>query len=296
VVAGGCTCLRFSHGALREPNPLAATSGDIDPNANLFPIRFFDPRIAMSNHNLIIIHNHKGGTGKSMLSVHLAHYLAHKGERWCMLDDDRQGNAMSWLSEHQWDGTPTIRLSREGQSDLIATVDETEASGHDRLLVDTPPSDDAIEKISSTLELTPETLLVCPVSGRLAIDGAVKVAEEVASIGCRVILVANLTDPKEAHARDEIHALEEMTELEGMNAEVFQLAIPRNDKYMREAEEKGVPIWDLPHASRTYTAKALRAFCEWISQGAPPDNNPPVSPDGGTDGPISGKVKDRLWS
>ena len=250
----------------------------------------------MSDHNRIVVHNHKGGTGKSMLSVHLAHYLAHKGERWCILDDDRQGNAMSWLSEHQWDGTPTIRLSREGQADLIATVDEAEANGHDRLLVDTPPADDLIEELSSTLDLTPETLLVCPVSGRLAIDGAVKVAEEVAAIGCRVVLVANLTDPKEAHAREEIHALEEMAELENLSAEVFQLAIPRNDTYMREAEEKGVPIWDLPHANRTYTAKALRAFCEWIAQGTPPDNNPPVSPDGGTEGPISDKVKERLWS
>ncbi|PSQ81661.1 MAG: hypothetical protein BRD41_01990, partial [Bacteroidetes bacterium QS_1_63_11] len=97
----------------------------------------------------------------------------------------------------------------------------------------------------------------------LAIDGAVKVAEEVASIGCRVVLVANLTDPKDAHAREEIHALEEMADLENLNAEIFQLAIPRNDKYMREAEEKGVPIWDLPHANRTHTGKALRAFCEW---------------------------------
>jgi hypothetical protein len=111
-----------------------------------------------------------------------------------------------------------------------------------------------------------------------------------------VVLVANLTDPKDAHAREEIHALEEMADLENLNAEIFQLAIPRNDKYMREAEEKGVPIWDLPHANRTHTGKALRAFCEWIAQGAPPDSNPPVSPDAGTEGPISRKIKDRLWS
>lgn len=244
----------------------------------------------------ILVHNHKGGTGKTMLAVHLAHYFSRQGQEWCLWDADRQGNAMSWITEFQWDGTPTIRLSDEGQADLIATIEEEEATAYDRLLVDTPPSDDIIEDLSSSLELGPETLLVCPVSGRLSVDGAVKVAEEVASAGCRVLLVANLTDPKETHAREEIHALEEMAELEGLSAETFQLAIPRNDKYMREAEEKGIPIWDLPHSGRTYTGKALKAFCEWITRGAPPEENPPVSPTGEKGGPISRKLQERLWS
>jgi cellulose biosynthesis protein BcsQ len=244
----------------------------------------------------ILVHNHKGGTGKTMLSVHLAHFLARRGEEWCLWDADRQGNAMSWITEFQWDGTSTIRLSDEGMADLTATVDEEDALSHDRLLVDTPPSDDIIEELSSSLELGPETLLICPVSGRLSVDGAVKVVEEVASSGCRVLLVANLTDPKETHAREEIHALEEMADLQELNAEAFQLAIPRNDQYMREAEEKGIPIWDLPHSGRTYTGKALRAFCEWVARGAPPEENPPTDPTGEKGGPISPELKERLWS
>ncbi|MCS3955559.1 hypothetical protein GGP81_002090 [Salinibacter ruber] len=250
----------------------------------------------MDKPSEILVHNHKGGTGKTMLSVHLAHYLARQGQEWCLWDADQQGNAMSWITEFQWDGAPTIRLSDEGQAELIATVDEEDAIGRDRLLVDTPPSDNTIEKVSSGLEIGPETLLICPVSGRLSVDGAVKVTEEVASSGCRVLLVANLTDPKETHAREEIHALEEMTELKELNAEAFQLAIPRNDKYMREAEEKGIPIWDLPHSGQTYTGKALRAFCEWVHRGAPPEENPPTTPAGEKGGPISQELKERLWS
>lgn len=244
----------------------------------------------------ILIHNHKGGTGKTMISVHLAHYLARQRQEWCLLDADRQGNAMSWATEYQWDGSPTVRLTDDGQADLIATVEESEATDHERLLVDTPPADDALEELSSILEIGPETLLVCPVSGRLSVDGAVKVAEEVASTGCRVLLVANLTDPKETHAREEIHALEEMAQMDRISAEAFQLAIPRNDKYMREAEEKGIPIWDLPHSGRTYTGKALKAFCEWVARGAPAGENPPTAPAGDKSGPISPGIQERLWS
>ncbi|WP_119841758.1 ParA family protein [Salinibacter ruber] len=251
----------------------------------------------MTTPDQILVHNHKGGTGKTMLSVHLAHYFARQEQEWCLWDADRQGNAISWLTEFEWDGTPTIRLSDDGMADLIATVKEEDAtSGHERLLVDTPPSDDTIEKLSPPLELGPETLLVCPVSGRLSVDGAVKVAEEVASNGCRVLLVANLTDPKETHAREEIHALEEMSEVKDLNAEVFQLAIPRNDKYMREAEEKGIPIWDLPHSGQTYTGKALRAFCEWVYRGALSEENPPTNLDDDKGGPISSGLQERLWS
>lgn len=250
----------------------------------------------MTTPNQVLVHNHKGGTGKTMLSVHLAHFFARQGQEWCLWDADRQGNAMSWLTEFQWDGTTSISISDDGQADLVATIDEEDALGYDRLLVDTPPSDDTIEDLFSSLEIGPETLLICPVSGRLSVDGAVKVTEEVASSGCRVLLVANLTDPKETHAREEIHALEEMAELDGLNAEAFQLAIPRNDKYMREAEEKGIPIWDLPHSGQTYTGKALKAFCEWVAGGASPEENPPTGSEGGKGGPISPELKERLWS
>ena len=250
----------------------------------------------MDTPNRILVHNHKGGTGKTMLAVHLAFFLARRGQEWGIWDADRQGNAMSWLTEHRWDGTPTVRLSDGDQAELLATVSPEDATGCERLLIDTPPSDDLIESVTATIDLTPETFVVCPVSGRLSVDGAVKVAEEVASYGCRLILVANLTDPKETHAREEIHALEELSGLDNLNAEVFQLAIPRNDKYMREAEEKGIPIWDLPHSRQTYTGKSLRAFCEWISWGAPPESNPPIAPAGEKGGPISPKLKERLWS
>lgn len=249
----------------------------------------------MTPPDLILSHNHKGGTGKTMLAVHLAHHLARAEHEFCLWDADKQGNAMAWVTEHQWDGRPDVRYTEEGQSDVIATIRQGTALEQDRLIIDTPPTENLIRDLLGIVDLTEEDVLVCPVNGRFAIGGAIKVAEEVAGTGCRVVLVPNLTDPKDSHARSELGALEEVAALDRINAEVFQLAIPRNDRYMRRAEEKGVPIWDLDHANRTHTAKALRAFCSWIEQGAPPDDNPPSDPALKRSGPISGDLKDRLW-
>jgi len=249
----------------------------------------------MSDRDLILVHNHKGGTGKTMLSVHLAHYLARSGQEWTVWDADTQGNAMSWVTEHQWDGQRSIRYSEEGQADIIATIDQSTALGRDRLIVDTPPTEKIIRDLLGVVELGNGDILLCPANGRLAIGGSIKVAEEVAGTGCRVVLVPNLTDPKHAHGQSEIDALREVADLDRINAEVFQLAIPRNDQYMRRAEEEGKPIWDLDYGTRTHTGKALKALCSWINQGAPPDENPP-SGESGQGGPISGDLKDRLWN
>lgn len=253
----------------------------------------------MNDLELILVHNHKGGTGKTMLAVHLAEHLARRGQKWCLWDADPQANAMSWVTGHRWQGEPSIRIPGEnGRADLIATVDLEGMELPERLIADTPPAESLIENLSRRISLNERDLVVCPVNGRLAIDGAIKVAEEVAPTGCRVALVPNLTDPRDGHAREEIRAIEELTAVEGLNVEVFQLAIPRNEKYMREAELKGVPIWDLPYAERTHTAKALRAFCQWVAEGAPPEANRSGESGNGSEGryAISEKLKNRLWN
>jgi chromosome partitioning protein len=223
----------------------------------------------------IIVHNHKGGTGKTMIAVHLAEHLAEQGQPWCLLDADPQCNGISWITGHAWQGEGAVRLPGEGRrAALVATVEPEVAARHDRMLVDTPPSDDALERLAGwNLGPGPGDVVVCPAGGRFAIDGAIKVAEEVGPMGARVVVVANQTDPKEGHGAEEIQALRELEAVAESGIEVFKMAIPDNKKYMRQAELEGVPVWELPHAPRTHAARALEAFCRWVAQGAPREAN-----------------------
>lgn len=253
----------------------------------------------MGINGRILAHNHKGGTGKTAVSVHLAHHLAQRagpeGNPVGVWDADTQGNAMSWISEHQWAGQESFRYKEEGQADIVATIDPEVALQRDPLIVDSPPTGSFIEEFLAVADLTEEDMLLCPVDGRNAVSGALKVAEEVAPTGCRVLLVHNRADPKDSHARTEIEALRELAGYEKINAELFELAIPSNPDYMRRAEEKGVPIWDLDYATRTHTGKALRALCSWVEKGAPPGENPPTGGPAEQKGPISEKLKRRLF-
>ena len=252
----------------------------------------------MNDLELILVHNHKGGTGKTMMAVHLALYMAAQGQSWAFWDVDAQCNAMSWVTEHEWEGEDGIVIPGDGDTaDLVATISSEHAVGSSHLLVDTPPAESILDFVGQHITMNASDMIVCPVNGRLSIDGAIKVAEEMAHTGCRVVLVPNFTDPRDAHAQEEIAAIEQLADMTDANVEVFQMAIPRNEKYMREAELRGVPVWDRPHASRTHMVKALTAFCEWVTRGAPPHENQPYAHSSDRSSyNVSSSLKKRLWT
>lgn len=55
---------------------------------------------------LMVVHNRKGGVGKTTLAIHLAAGLALAGERTCLVDADPQGNATAGLGQA---ATPAVR-------------------------------------------------------------------------------------------------------------------------------------------------------------------------------------------
>lgn len=246
----------------------------------------------------VIVACHKGGTGKTVTAAHLCFHLARQGTEVCAWDTDLQGNLLSWLTEHQWTGQESFRLSEDDQADIICTTEPATARSHKPLVVDTPPEIGAINDLRETIGLSEEDLIVCPTNGRLAVEGGITIAQEIADVGCRVLFVANKTDPKTQIAREELAGLEEAAEFDELSIELFKMAIPSNIKYMRKAEKRGVPVWDLDYANRTHTAKALRSLCEWIAEGAPRDNNPPDAKADGQrrSGPIQPSLRKRLWN
>jgi cellulose biosynthesis protein BcsQ len=250
----------------------------------------------------IIVHNHKGGTGKTMFAVHLAEYLVEQGQGWHLLDADPQYNAISWLTAHAWEGEDALQLPGDGRrEEMIVTIDPETVTGRPNLVVDTPPAGDALQQLGRDgIELGSDDLLVCPVSGRFGIDGAIKVAEEARRTGCRIVAVLNMTDPDDEHAAEEIHAVRELEGVDDLGIEVFKMAIPRNDEYLREAELKGKPVWEIPYARSTHSVRALRAFCRWVSQGAPPEANRMGELVSGEKSKSGGQARvnelqDRLW-
>ncbi|MEO6033948.1 MAG: AAA family ATPase [Verrucomicrobiota bacterium] len=58
---------------------------------------------------ILALTNSKGGVGKSTLAVHLAVWLAEKGERVALVDADVQSSSSVWLHEASPD-TPVFRL------------------------------------------------------------------------------------------------------------------------------------------------------------------------------------------
>lgn len=259
-----------------------------DPGPNDASLR--DPR-------LIVCYNWKGGVGKTTFAVHLARYLAREKAPWCLWDADRQQDAISWITGHEWEGRPPdVKVSVGEGPRIPVTIRQETAVEQERLIIDAPPEERVVEDLMAVFAFTEGDLLVCPANGRLAIRGAVDVVRKVSGTGCRTLLVPNLTDPRDANASGELEALRQLAGGEDLGAELFELAIPRNDSYMRRAEQEGIPIWEVPHAEKTHTCKAMRAFCQWIAEGAPPDRNPPAGPAGDATAPISKDLKGRLWN
>lgn len=87
----------------------------------------------------IIILNPKGGCGKTTLSTNLASYYALQGLRTSLMDFDRQGSAMRWLSKRGAD-QPMINgvAAYERNSGVTRSWQLRVSMDTQRLIVDTP--------------------------------------------------------------------------------------------------------------------------------------------------------------
>ncbi|MEL7237339.1 MAG: ParA family protein [Planctomycetota bacterium] len=83
---------------------------------------------------LVTITNQKGGVGKTMLTVHLAVWLAEQGVPTVVLDADNQGLTAEWLEK----AAPDLPVLHSADADQLSTVLDRIDPGY-TVLADAPP-------------------------------------------------------------------------------------------------------------------------------------------------------------
>ncbi len=115
---------------------------------------------------LVLVANHKGGVGKTMLSWHIAAVGAEMGRRLVVVDTDPQGSLTQWKQRSVKAGRASPNVRRLRASALLERFADREDELHkdfDYVIVDTPPtiSRDTVDLIGS---LSKDDYVLVPVT------------------------------------------------------------------------------------------------------------------------------------
>ena len=199
------------------------------------------------------LYNHKGGVGKTTLSVHCA-FLALKEKKRCLLVDfDKQCSSLKWFSGYEWNSQEECWEEGDGIVRAVSGRNGYEVpKDTEFVIMDFPPnSDDEIKKATADVWLV-------PMDGRLSIEGAVDVAilkKKQNLIG--VINKAPISD-KAMIGQEELAS----AKLAGLTS-LFDIRIPYGES-IRRAEMLGKPVWDVSFAMRSKSGQNLAAFSSWV--------------------------------
>jgi len=118
----------------------------------------------MTQPQVIVVGNEKGGAGKSTLAIHIVCGLLHAGRRVAILDPDLRQRSMSHFFAHRaaWTAANGVTLpmpiepdlgdgkalAKAGEADQIATFEAAFAQAQDAdvILIDTPGGDTALSR------------------------------------------------------------------------------------------------------------------------------------------------------
>jgi chromosome partitioning protein len=188
----------------------------------------------------VAVWNHKGGSGKTTLAVHLAYAAERAGLTTLLIDTDRQGNALQWLVGDDAQTLQPGNLQEHSSKLSVLYAPDgpaTNLPAFDVVIVDCPP---ALEVAAS---LTPD-LWIVPIDSAFALRGAANVHADVSATGIPLLFVLNRADAGGLRIQKGL-----MDELLANGLDVWPEAIPDNATLYRAAAHR-VPVWDAPFGSK----------------------------------------------
>lgn len=106
---------------------------------------------------ILTVTNLKGGTSKSTSAAFLAHALAERGRRVLVVDADPQASITRWAEMAEW--TIPVRGMATGRLHVPRVGVDMEASGHDVVVIDTPPTDQQRGIVESAIRAATHVLV-----------------------------------------------------------------------------------------------------------------------------------------
>ena len=235
----------------------------------------------------IVVSNHKGGVGKTAISVHLAMYLADKGKTVLVIDLDGQGNASKTLGRHSC-GVQAASLFEPDSPRIASTSAITLLEASHRLSdIEQAPKQDVLSSLRRVLPTLRDQFDYCvidtPPGAGLRISAAMLAAQFVLSpvemddysidgttqllqtvIGIQQRFNADLAFLGMLPNRLNAASIAQRTALQAMLARYAQFMVPAkigNRSSIPEALRAGIPVWRLQKtAAREAGHEMLHAF------------------------------------
>jgi chromosome partitioning protein len=116
-------------------------------------VRFFS--VVYENNVIITLASLKGGTGKTILSLHIAHAIALAKKRVLLIDADPQGSASNWAAARETTAPFVIvGMARENLHKELAAL----AQDFDHCVIDTAPRVSALARSA----ILAADIILCP--------------------------------------------------------------------------------------------------------------------------------------